>query len=790
MELKKNHIDFNSYYNNIGYESNQINNKTKFFNEANVINVEKYNNNNNQNNKNNNNNNNNIIDNNIYFSNEINLDKDNKDIIRMKNNNITNNINENELFNLTKDNFYKTASPFFNKDYLKSNTMDNKVDIIPNSNRNINNGLYNIHSFSSYSNSDKNTKYEIDKKYHYYLSNLNNEKNNENNNTQYNTNFVKDNEQIQKLLEEEKNIEDENLKRLNELRTKYLSSIKTFDITKEVKNNTHNINPLRELKARTERSNIVQNNNININSNNNNSSLSLLNNNNLLKQTNSMNDIIKAPNDLSYNNKSSLVLNHEQSLSQYTFKDNIFNVLTPKQKGIDSTINIINYNNDINYFSKSQNQSLRKHENFLSQSLKDDFEKIEMKEEKSIENQNQNNMNKNEKILNDAKINMSIYESNTKDKNNNSQFYNVRNNMNQDFYFKYDDSIDEKKKIMEKNKSVDYIRTSKVNNIFGNKEINNTNRNEKINNNEIFTENKNKNEEIYNKNEIISKNINENKYFNKSINNDNNLKNISIDKKENYNNDFMNDYQNLKDNYNQLKLEYNSLKNEHIKLLEEYNKDKKNTREEKTLFNEYIMKENNDLRAINSNYEYILTPLIHYINDINYHYNKKNLKKLNILKIKENIRNTNIDYNHIEENSLYSLVLLLDNYKNIIINGDSNKSLFNRSKSNLKKISTYESIMKNYNIKNNIFFKSTSNKSGDKNKNIKSLASIAVAVTPIYSKKMKSKLFGNENKINKTEKIHIQKNYKSKDTEKRKQIKDKILKKENSSGKRKKYSHN
>jgi hypothetical protein len=198
------------------------------------------------------------------------------------------------------------------------------------------------------------------------------------------------------------------------------------------------------------------------------------------------------------------------------------------------------------------------------------------------------------------------------------------------------------------------------------------------------------------------------------------------------------------------------------------------------------VKENNDLRAINSNYEYIITPLINYINDINYHINKKNLKKLNIIKIKQNIRNTN-SYNQIEENPLYSLVLLLDNYKNIIVKNESNKSLFNRSKSNIKKISTYESLMKTYNIKDNIIFKSNINKSGDKNKNVKS---IAVAVTPIYSKKMKSKLFGKEDKINKTDKNSNLNKTKSKVTEKRKQIKDKILKKDNSSGKRKKYNYN
>ena len=767
MELKKNYFDFNSYYKDIGFESNQINNK-----------------------------NNNLVDNNMYLSNDnINANKDNKETLKMKNS-ITNNINENELFNITKDNFSKTST-FFNNDYLKSYSMDKKV---PNSNRNNNrqNNTNYTNSFSSinlYPNSDKNINDEIEIKYHYYLSNLNKEKNNENN-ANYNISFVQENEQIQKLLEEEKNIEDENLKRLNELRVKYLSSIKTFDITQEVKNDNQIYNHMRELKPRAERNNLIENYNINANNKNmnknNNSSLSLKNNNNIFKPTNSFNDIIKTPNDLSDINKSSPLMHHEQSVLQNIYKENIFNVLTPKQNEIDST-NRSNIGS--NYNSKSQNQSMRKLDNIFSKSLKDEFEKIEIKGEKKTDNQNQNDLNKNEKILNDAKINMAIYESNPKDKNNSSQLFNSRQNSNQEFYFKYDDSIDEKKKIMEKNKSVDYIRSSQFYNEFGNNEINNNNHKvEKMKNIERFKEDKNQNENIKNKNELINQNINagENNFFNKSINNDNNTnaKNINLDKNDNYNNDFMNNYQQLKDNYNQLKLEYDSLKNDHLKLLEEYKKDKirftKNEIDEKTLFNDYIVKENNDLRAINSNYEYIITPLINYINDINYHINKKNLKKLNIIKIKQNIRNTN-SYNHIEENPLYSLVLLLDNYKNIIVKNESNKSLSNRSKSNIKKISTYESLMKTYNIKDNIIFKSNINKTGDKNKNVKS---IVVPVTPIYSKKMKSKLFGKEDKINKTDKNSNLNKTKSKATDKRKQIKDKILKKDNSSGKRKKFNYN
>ena len=90
--------------------------------------------------------------------------------------------------------------------------------------------------------------------------------------------------------------------------------------------------------------------------------------------------------------------------------------------------------------------------------------------------------------------------------------------------------------------------------------------------------------------------------------------------------------------------------------------------------------------------------------------------------------------------------------------------------------------MNDYKIKNDIFFKSKNNIS-NKSQKLKSLA-----ITPIHSKKMKNhKFFGDENKIYNTEKYQNKSKGKITDARARKQIKDKILKKDTSLSKKKKY---
>ena len=802
MELRKNKYD-SIYNNNIEYKNNEK--ETNFINIKNNNDLLKhfssngfYNNKTNlellNNNNLNNNSYNNIINNN------------NKDI------NISN-INEKDLFSVTKDNFFNTASTFFIKDYFNINSNDKTND--KSHMNNIHKNLNNKNSLSSINlnNYDINYKNDIDYKYNYYLSNLNKERDNKNNNNKNSNNYIEENEQIKKLLEEEKNIEDENIKRLTELRVKYLSSIKTFDIIKEANQNFNK----KDIKSKTERNMFMNNDNINeLNSdkiNYKNSSFSF--NNKLFKQTNSFNDIIQPQNDLIYN-RSNILLSEEKHLSKNNYSNILSNIM-PKEMDIDSN-DKSNY--DINN-NKSPNQSINKIINNINQTLKGEFgtnenkdilekdnfnqnDEVELKNEKNIsknyiisarkENSNndfnKSNLNIDSNInninLKDTNINMSIYE--RKDEKNNTQLYNMErnNNLINDFYLKYDNDSSEGEKhinIVKSNSnsnSIDY-KSQRIYNKINNEEGNQMNHKiikEKTNK---FHDNKfedlNKNLNYSPKQQVNFNNINENEYLNGSIKQNNNM-NIIIENEENYNeniNILRNNYKKLEYNYNQLRCEYNSLQNKCSRLLNDYKKEKKkrSVDDEKDLFNEYILKENNDLREINSNYEYIINPLINYINDINYYINKKGLKTIDLVKIKQNIRNAKYNQNKgIEEHPLYSFIQLLENNKNIIINDEMNKSknsINNRTKSNPKKLNSYESIIKNYNLKNNMVFKSK-NKTNNK-------YSKSISLTPFNSKIKKThKKYGTENIDSKSEKLY-NKN-KGKMANKRNYIINKIIKKD------------
>ena len=688
------------------------------------------------------------------------------------------NINENELFSVTKDNFFNTASTFFLNDYINLNS-NNKI--MENSFRE--NNKYNNKFLLN-----KKSKSDIDLKYNYYLSNLNKELNDVNNNKD---NKIQENENIQKLLEEEKNIEEENLKRLIELRVKYLSSIKTFDFPKNENN---------KINSNIEKINL------------NNSAYSL--DNKLIKQENSLFDINKSPNNFIYNKNNSLYDN-EKNIFKNNYTKYISNILAPKK--IENYNNYNNFNNENHIINKigsisNSNQSINEEDdiirkkneiinfdNELNKEIKNEDilnkEKIINKDiiNKDINKSQLNNiyhMN-NINILKDEKINMSIYER-SNEKYNDKSYNNIEHNTEQgindenDIKYKYKDSFNDK--II---RNLDYNEEKNKKNEL--QSLDNIKKNQ-------YSDNKDKNNYIeedkfkyidltINDNNIPKKqNINEinEKYYLKENDNmifiNNKKDNYKEDKNDMNIDDIINNYKNLELNYNKLQLEYNSLKNNYIQLLDNYNteKNKRNNQEEKSLFNEYIIKENNALRLINSNYEYIITPLINYINDINYFINKKKIKKIDTAKINQNIRNINANQNSnenisFEEHPLYSFIQLLNNYKNIILNDESfNINTKNKkNKSNPKKLNTYdtyESIMKSYNLKSNIIFKPK--------KNIKEKKTKSIVLTPNISKNSKSQKIFN-GKVSKTEKYH-NKN-KGKIEQKRKQIINKMLKKDNSS---------
>ena len=625
-----------------------------------------------------------------------------------KENNTCNIIN-NDLFSM-KDNLYKTTNNFFIKDYLN---MD-KTTNLPNNKNPYNNNINSYSTNDFYNNfknkflSDKKSKSEIDLKYNYYLSNLNKERNNNQDNQKYKDNMIKENEQIQKLLVEEKNIEDENLKRLTELRFKYLSSIKTFEVpdlpkdkddTKSLRNKNNKANKSildsessgifnKNIIVKTERNDIQKTNEINRNINSkNNKNISFSHGGELWKQSFSTNEIIKPPSSITY--KKNIIENQNKIITNE-------NNLNEDKNEVQSNIE----NNKINENIYEMPKELNENKNIINISINDKINKKEISENSILNSMSEVFSNKNFSQIIENQMNI---------------------NNETDFNIKYDDSLEEKQKIIGKNNSSNFINSQKYYNILNNDE-NNKNKKEVNKNselNEISQFNKNKIENIDNYNKII--------------------------------NELIQNYKNLENNYNKIQFEYNLLKKEYLELLNEYNKIKNNPNleDKKNLFNEYISKENNELRSLNSNYEYILTPLINYINDINTFLNNKNLKRIDIVKLKKNLKQVNYNQNsnsdNVDDHPLKPFILLLDNYKNIIINDEN--IIIKKSKSNQKKIASFESIMKDYNIKEEVYlFKPTSK--------IKKKNSKSITETPIISKDMKThKYFGKENNIIKTEKI-------------------------------------
>ena len=90
-------------------------------------------------------------------------------------------------------------------------------------------------------------------------------------------------------------------------------------------------------------------------------------------------------------------------------------------------------------------------------------------------------------------------------------------------------------------------------------------------------------------------------------------------------------------------------------------KDKDNTLN-KTYLNDYLSKENEKLKRINKNYELLMTPLIEYINDLNYYFSQNLIDVPNINQI---IKNNNLSENYKPINDLKSMLNLS---KNNIVN--------------------------------------------------------------------------------------------------------------------------
>jgi len=116
----------------------------------------------------------------------------------------------------------------------------------------------------------------------------------------------------------------------------------------------------------------------------------------------------------------------------------------------------------------------------------------------------------------------------------------------------------------------------------------------------------------------------------------------------------------------------------------------------KTYLNDYLSQENEKLKRINKNYELLITPLIEYINDINYFFFQKEIDFPNV--------NNIINHQDLNNNSI--------NFLNEL------KSMFNISKNNIFNISK---LVRNTNLKMNKTLKKEKNEFSTRKKaNIRS----------------------------------------------------------------------
>ncbi len=174
---------------------------------------------------------------------------------------------------------------------------------------------------------------------------------------------------------------------------------------------------------------------------------------------------------------------------------------------------------------------------------------------------------------------------------------------------------------------------------------------------------------------------NSNNYFSSiytDYNNIHNRPNISTEKIDYYQTQkdtsriFQNSLMDSKDNINineSIKFNNDNLKNNKINIEQtnsriDYIKEDNNLKG-KSYLNDYLIKENEKLKIINKNYELLITPLIEYINDINYFFGQNTINFHNInqlVKYKE-LNKDNNPINDLKSMLIFSKNNIIDSYK-------------------------------------------------------------------------------------------------------------------------------
>ena len=132
---------------------------------------------------------------------------------------------------------------------------------------------------------------------------------------------------------------------------------------------------------------------------------------------------------------------------------------------------------------------------------------------------------------------------------------------------------------------------------------------------------------------------------------------------------------NNKELYNALKTlqgKYNMLKDEYLKLLKIQESAKDNTK-----FKDLLMKDNEDLKRENKNYEDIIEPLVDYVNDVNSSLGKSELDLLDLKRLAKKYKAKKLGEDDEEEmNPLDKFKNYINKWKNGVVNiieGEPNK---------------------------------------------------------------------------------------------------------------------
>ena len=228
------------------------------------------------------------------------------------------------------------------------------------------------------------------------------------------------------------------------------------------------------------------------------------------------------------------------------------------------------------------------------------------------------------------------------------------------------------------------------NNIYDQNLINFYNKGKNNNNNNNNNSNKIITYDMYKSNKNLNKNNNNNDDDDDFLNN---IELLDFDKIKNLpiQEQLKLLYENNKDLYNTLKRlqnKYNLLKNKDNSLFE------KNSN-----FKNFILKENEDLKRINKNYEKLIEPLVDYVNEINNYFNKEEIDTSKLKNLAKNFDEKNVNNN---TNELQNMCDYINSCKNDVLKILENpKKFLNKKKVDFLKNNDNNIERKNKFLNNN-----------------------------------------------------------------------------------------